>query len=185
MTRAPFVFRIFPLLLLLSIPALPASAQDTRELIERALLPLPESLRSEAAVVNYAEPSQPTALREGTNELVCRLFSFLPRFFARCHHRELATMVDRYYALLGQGTSIDDAAEILDAEIRAGQISVNNGGTEYLLTGRNPESAELIVTITIPGATGATTGLPTEENDDQPWLMWEGTEVAHVMIPQD
>ena len=52
--------------------------------------------------------------------------------------------------------------------MKGAQLSINNGGTEHPLTGRNPESAELIVTITIPGAPGATTGLPTEENDHQP-----------------
>ena len=44
------------------------------------------------------------------------------------------------------------------------------------------ESAELITTILIPGATGASTGLPTEDKGDGPWLMWAGTEVAHAMI---
>ena len=41
------MFRIFLSLLLLSLAALPAAGQDTQELIEQALLPLPESLRSE------------------------------------------------------------------------------------------------------------------------------------------
>ncbi len=49
--------------------------------------------------------------------------------------------------------------------MKEGQFGINNSGTEHPLTGRNPKSAELIVAITIPGAPGATTGLPTEEND--------------------
>ncbi|HUP53760.1 MAG TPA: hypothetical protein VM198_14865 [Longimicrobiales bacterium] len=169
--------------LLVNTP-LQGRAQSNAELINQAVLPLPEALRDGARVIDYQARGQPTVLREGTNEMSCRLFSYLPLFVAQCHHRELTAMFDRYFELLGQGTSSDDAAGILDDEIEAGQLTVNNGGSEYLLTGANPESAELVVTVTIPGATGASTGLPTEESGDQPWLMWAGTQVAHIMIPQ-
>ena len=171
-------------MLLVALTAAPAVAQQEQELVEQAVLPLPESLRGEAVVVHYPAAGQRNVLREGTNHMRCRLFSFLPRFFAQCHHEDMTMMFDRYYQLLGQGTSPDDAAEILDAEIKAGAYSVNNGGAEYVLTGRNQERAELTITVTVPGATGTSTGLPTEENGDEPWLMWSGTEVAHVMIPE-
>ncbi len=181
MTRASFLIAMLASLL----AAAPVSAQDNQELIEQALSPLPEALRSQATARHYAEPGQGTVLRQGSNEMICRLISHLPRFFAQCHHRDLDAMFDRYFSLRREGTSNDEAAEILDAEIKSGQMDVNNGGTEYLLTSRNRDNAQLIVTILIPGATEATTGLSTEERDDGPWLMWAGTEVAHVMIPQD
>lgn len=181
------MIRASVLLAALALALMPAAglAQTEAELIERAVLPLPPALRDGARVVTYAARGQPAVLRQGSNEMYCRLLAYLPIYFAQCHHRDLTAMFDRYYELRGGGTSDDEAALVLDAEIEAGELSVNNGGTEYLMTGASPEAAELIITVTIPGATGASTGLPTEEVGDQPWLMWAGTQVAHVMIPQE
>lgn len=172
-------------ILLLALTAAPAWGQSDADLIEQAVLPLPEALRDGATVAHYPARGQRNVLREGASDMICRLYSYFPQFYAQCHHRDLNAMFDRFYQILGQGTSSDDAAGILDAEIRAEQLSVNNGGVEYLLRGSSPENSDLMITITIPGATGASTGLPTEENGDEPWLMWAGTEVAHVMIPQN
>jgi hypothetical protein len=171
-------------LLLLATPPR-GLAQSNTALIDRAVLPLPEEKREGARVVDYPERGRAEVLREGNNEMSCRLFSYLQIYLAQCHHRDLTAMFDRYFELRRQGTSDDDAAGILHAEIEAGQLSVNNGGSEYLLMGPSPESAELTITVTIPGATGASTGLPTEEDGARPWLMWAGTHVAHIMIPQD
>lgn len=172
------------LLLVLSTPQR-GQAQSDVALIDRAVLPLPEEKREGARVVDYPERGRANVLREGSNEMSCRLFSYLQIYLAQCHHRDLTAMFDRFFELLREGTSDDDAAVILDAEIEAGQLSVNNGGSEYLLRGSSPGNAELTITVTIPGATGASTGLPTEEEGNRPWLMWAGTHVAHIMIPQD
>jgi hypothetical protein len=37
--------------------------------------------------------------------------------------------------------------------------------------------------VHMPGATGATTGLPEEPDSYRPWLMNAGTPVAHIMMP--
>ena len=59
---------------------------------------------------------------------------------------------------------------------------VSPGAMQYALVGPTREEAELRVSINLPHATGASTGLPTEERTDGPWLMWAGTSAAHIMF---
>jgi hypothetical protein len=80
----------------------------------------------------------------------------------------------------GQGA---DAAKILDEEVAAGKLTVESGRTTYMLSGPALVGALPIMTVTLPNATAESTGLPTEQDNYRPWLMWSGTAVAHVMIP--
>jgi hypothetical protein len=176
--------RIVGTLVLLSTTVVGSSlAEESATLIAQAVLALPEHLRDEAAVILDTGPGEREVLRKGSNGLICRADSSRPGFFVQCFHEGLDAMFQRYFALLGAGTPSEDVPAILDAEIKAGKFRVPAGAAEYILTGQSLENALPIMTVTIPGATGESTGLSTEPSAYRPWLMWAGTEVAHVMIP--
>ena len=59
------------LLGLLSAISVPAQADD--ELIARAVLPLPESMRADASVFTYDAAGTRQTLREGSNAVECKI----------------------------------------------------------------------------------------------------------------
>ena len=159
-----------------------ASGQDHGMLIAQAVLPLPESLRAGATVVWDSEPGKRMVLREGTNDILCKADPPSPGFVAQCYHKSMDALYTRMGALFAEGKGAE-VPQIIDAEVREGKLKVTPGGTEYLLYGPSLEAALPIMTVSLPGATAASTGLPTERDNYRPWLMWSGTAAAHVMIP--
>jgi hypothetical protein len=53
----------------------------------------------------------------------------------------------------------------------------------YSLNGPDQARARLHVTIAVPGATTATTGLPDNPKQGGAWIMNAGTTTAHIMTP--
>jgi hypothetical protein len=173
---------VFVVLLISVAVGLPASGQDHATLIAQAVLPLPESLRDGAAVVWENEPGKRTVLREGTNDVLCKADPPSQGFVAQCYHKSLDPLYTRLSAVFAAGQGAD-AAKILDEEVAAGKLTVESGRTTYMLSGPALVGALPIMTVTLPNATAESTGLPTEQDNYRPWLMWSGTAVAHVMIP--
>jgi hypothetical protein len=166
----------------LVVVALPIRAQDNAALIEQAVLPLPVSLRAGATVVVIDKTGR-HVLRQGTNHIICEPDSPGPGFVVRCYQEDLSAQYARITALIMQGTSPADLPARLDAEVKEGKLHAAAGRTTYIIQGGTLEGALPIMTISMPGATAASTGLGTEPDSQRPWLMWAGTQVAHVMIP--
>ena len=51
------------------------------------------------------------------------------------------------------------------------------------MDGKDKDSANLHVTIAVPGATSASIGLPDHGRQRGAWLMDGGTSAAHIMVP--
>jgi len=51
------------------------------------------------------------------------------------------------------------------------------------MDGKDKDSANLHVTIAVPGATTASIGLPDNGRQGGAWLMDAGTSAAHLMVP--
>jgi hypothetical protein len=72
----------------------------------------------------------------------------------------------------------------LDAAEAAGtRVKPEYGSVFYTLSGKDQASARLHVTIAVPGATSASTGLPDHNKLGGAWIMNAGTTTAHIMIP--
>jgi hypothetical protein len=53
----------------------------------------------------------------------------------------------------------------------------------YSLTGADQATARLHTTISVPGATSKTLGMPEDGTQGGAWIMNAGTSAAHIMTP--
>lgn len=74
-------------------------------------------------------------------------------------------------------------AAIDAAEANGTRVKPEYGSVFYSLSGADQATARLHVTIAVPGATTATTGLPDNNKMGGAWIMNAGTSTAHIMTP--
>jgi len=160
--------------------------------IASALLPLPEVLRGEAAVVQLDSAGQATLLRKGTNGMIC--MADRPgddEFDVRCYNKDFIPVVYRIFQLR--------SGEKVGAEIKAGKLKFSTKPTAgYRCLG--PASAydsstnqvtadiECWQSIHFPFQTSREIGLPDEADIPEqlqrtiPYVMSSGKYWSHVMI---
>lgn len=168
---------LFVVAALLVMPAA-AAAQSVEDQIAQAVLAAPEPLRAGATVIVRGDDGAPSVIRQGTNELVCEPDTPARGFAVECYHTSFQDVMDWMRRRLAEGARSF-------TELFAGggpDAEVSTGAMQYALVGPTLEEAELHISINLPYATGASTGLPTEERLEGPWLMWAGTSAAHVMF---
>ena len=158
-------------------------ADDHASKIAQAVMPLPPSLQADATVVQVASDGERTVLRKGSNQMMCRADDPAPGFMVICYHEDL----DPYWTLaapvLAEGATPSEERDFLLAAVDAGKLTPVRGGILYVLNGTFVENALPMSVIFIPNLTSAASGLANVPNQHQPWLMWEGTSLSHVMIP--
>ena len=160
-----------------------ADERPVGELIEEAVLALPESLRDGAAVIRFENGKQ-VFLREGTNGLFCRADDpDTPGIAIWCYPRAHDAYARRWYALAAEGKAASEVDEIIAAEIEAGELEWPSGVVNYNLRGPNLDNAVSLSVVFLPFATGEDVGVPEERDFHRPWLMFAGTAFAHIMIP--
>lgn len=183
--------------LLASTIASAAAAQDRTVAwqIAAATLPLPDSMRAGAAVLGYKTPGGPLVqIRPGTNEMICLTDDpSAEGYAAHCYHNSLAQFMLRGRELRAAGItkrSAVDSARM--AEITAGTLKMPTGAAAlYSLyadtlnfdpaAGR-PKNASKLLSLYVPYATQASSGISVLPLTDQPWLMYPGKPWAHLMI---
>jgi hypothetical protein len=182
------------LVLALALRAAPVSAQDRPESwqITAALLPLPDSMRSGAAVLGY-RGGKLVELRPGRNEMICLTDDPAGKGFqASCYHRSLEPFMARGRSLRAEGVTRReqvDSARL--AEVKSGRIVMPSAAVLSSVfaesdsfdpaAGPAPGQRALDV-IYLPYATQETTGIPEIPATDRPWLMFAGKPWAHVMV---
>ncbi len=171
-------------------------SEADRVQIAGAVLPLPEDMREEAAVLGYrgAAPDRLVELREGTNGMIC--LADKPgdeSYHVACYHRSLEPFMARGRELRMEGKERDEIARIRREEIESGSLTFpdhpaalysRTGKAYNAQTGEIEESSGLNV-IYMPYATAKETGLATAPANGAPWLMFSGLPWAHVMISTD
>lgn len=190
---APFVFAIIGF-----CPAIAQTPTD-EQVIAAAVLPLPESYRATATVIKVQSAVKVETLRKGSNGMVCEYHSQGANVFsAACYSEPVFAIHKRQVELrreMNKGTTPEDLKAINDAiekEVKAGKLNVPPTSVEFQLRGpmsgfdwaNNKPSAEFRhwEMVIIPHATGASLGLPTDPNSPGPWVMNEGSLLAHIMI---
>lgn len=184
-------------LLLLSVTAAPAAAQDRTVAwqVAAATLPLPDSMRAGAEVLGYGTAGGPLVqIRAGSNGMICLTDDPATEgYAAHCYQKSLAAFMQRGRELRAAGItkpSAVDSARL--AEINAGTLKMPTGGAAlYSLyadtlnfdpaAGR-PKNASKLLSFYLPYATQASTGISEMPLNDQPWLMKAGKPWAHLMI---
>lgn len=168
-------------------PPPPLEAGASQADVDLAVLAGPANLRDQATVIkwNPADWSYAT-LRKGTNRLLCFDKSGLPGqqpFSIEC--TSIANL-DRAQQNMRFETEPDRAKRqaALDAAEKDGtRAKPEFGSVWYHLMGPSREQARPHMTVAVPGATGASLGLPENGREGRVWIMNPGTSTAHLMVP--
>lgn len=164
-----------------------ALAQAPAGSFDAALAAAPPNMRDGAMVIKWKADGTYDTLRPGTNTLVCYDQSGEPSeqpFSSQC------TAVGNLERV--KQNKIYEAKEPDNAKRNALLAELEKAGTRvkpvfgsvfYTVSGKDQASARRHVTISVPGATTASLGLPDNGKSGGAWIMGAGTSGAHIMTP--
>ncbi len=159
-----------------------------------AVLPLPATMRSEAAVMTIARDGTLRPLRAGTNGMICLADTPADSLFdVRCYHQSFMPLVTRRRVLARSGMADADVTRQIDAEVRDGTLKLPAGPTAgYRMLGpiagydaatnTATEAIDRWQSLHAPYASAAEMGVSEEPNGIEPYAMASGSWWAHVMI---
>jgi hypothetical protein len=174
---------ILPTLVVLASGAWALLAQDDAA-IQKALLAAPARLAKDATVIKWKADFTYDTLKKGTNNLVCYDRSGLPgqqAFSIEC--TSLANLPREAQNLKFEAMGAGKQAALDAAEKDGTRVKPEYGSVWYHLMGADKDHARTHMTIAVPGATTATTGLPENNKQGGVWIMNAGTTTAHLMTP--
>lgn len=154
--------------------------------IAQAVAAAPANAREGAMVIRWKPDFTYDTLRPGTNRLVCYDQSYQPGeqpFSVQCTS---VGNLERVAQNLKFETEQDRAKRqaALDAAEKDGtRVKPEYGSVWYTMRGKDQASARVHMTIAVPGATTASTGLPDNNKQGGAWIMAAGTSSAHIMVP--
>jgi hypothetical protein len=165
-----------------------ALAQAPDPALEKALLAAPASLRDAATVIKWKPDFTYETLKKGIGRLVCYDRSGLPSQQAFSVECTSVANLDRVAQNLkieaaGAGDKIKTQALLDAAEKDGTRVKPEYGSVWYHVMGADQEHARVHMTIALPGASTASTGLPDNNKQGTVWIMNAGTSTAHLMTP--
>ena len=164
-----------------------AEAQNMAQTIERALLAAPARARAAATVISWNADYTYRTIKEGESQLVCYDVSGTPGEAAFAVTCTALGNLDRVAQNMRFRTEGGDAAGsralVAAAEANGTRIAPVFGSPWIGLSGESQASAGVHITIAMPGATEASTGLPESGRGGGAWIMAAGTSEAHLMTP--
>ncbi|MEP7351768.1 MAG: hypothetical protein ABI824_00910 [Acidobacteriota bacterium] len=161
-----------------------AWAQAPAEAIEKALGAAPANLKAGAMVIKWKPDLTYDTLRPGTNRLVCYDRSGLPgqqAFSLEC--TSVANLPRVAQNLKFEAMGAQKQAMLDAAEKDGTRVKPEYGSVWYHLMGADKDHTRTHMTIAIPGATTATTGLADNNKQGGVYIMNPGTTTAHIMTP--
>lgn len=150
----------------------------------KAVLALPANLRDAATVIKWKPDFTYDTVKEGTNPYVCYDLSGWPKhppFMIECTLKGNLDRVAQNLKLEAMGDKTKDAMDA--AEKDGSRVKPVYGSVWYHFMGADQEHARMHMTIAVPGATAASTGLPDKAGSGGVWIMNAGTTTAHIMTP--
>lgn len=167
--------------LCLCLIALNVNAQQR---VERTLSILPVELRDGARVVELLENGEHVVLKEGSNGVTCRVPMASDHFLLRCNPLSDEALFDRLDSyVVREGMGWYDARDKVIEEIRAGELEAPiPGATHFFMFGDDFDSAGFVSLVFLPMAMARDLGMGVERDYERPYFMWEGSELAHIMI---
>jgi hypothetical protein len=178
--------RMTPLVLILLALCAGAFAQTPDPAVEKALLAAPRQMREGATVIKWKSDFTYDTLKKGSNRLVCYdrpIQPGQPPFSVECTSIGNLERVGQSLKM----ETIRDANErraAFEAAEKAGTWTKPEfGSVFYSLNGADAAGARLHVTISVPGATAKSLGLPETGATGGAWIMNAGTSAAHIMTP--
>ena len=172
-------------LLVLGVVAVSTSAfAQAADPIATAVAAAPANMREGATVIKWKPDFTYDTLRKGTNRLVCYDRSGFPTqqpFSIECTSIANLDRVAQNMKIEAMG---DKKQATFDAAEKDGtRVKPEYGSVWYHLMGPDKDHPRTHITIAVPGATTATTGLPDNNKQGGVWIMNAGTTTAHLMTP--
>ena len=168
-------------------PPQPLEPGASQAEVDKVVLAAPESQRNGAMVIKWNPTNWTyTTLRKGTNSLVCFDKSGLPGQLPFSLECTMVGNLDRAAQNMKFESEPDRAKRqaALDAAEKDGtRAKPMYGSVWWHLMGQDQATARSHMTIAVPGATTATTGLPENAKAGGVWIMNPGTSTAHLMVP--
>jgi len=155
--------------------------------VDKALVAAPAALRDQATVIKWKPDFGYDTLRKGSNGLVCYDRSGFPLqqpFSVQC--TSVANLAREAQNLKAEasGDRSKSEATLKAMEQDGTREKPEFGSIWYHVAGADRDhTSPHEVTIAVPGATGASLGLPTQRRENAAWIMNAGTSTAHIMIP--
>jgi hypothetical protein len=180
--------RMVPLflgVLVLSAGAFAQTPPATTE-IETAVLAAPATLRDGATVIKWKPDYTYDTVRKGTNRLVCFDKSNMPGqlpFSIECSSIGNLDRIAQNLKFEAESDRAKRTAALDAAEKNGTRVKPEYGSVWYHLMGKDRATARTHMTVAVPGATTASTGLPDNGKQGGVWIMDAGTSTAHLMLP--
>ena len=164
-----------------------ALAQAPAGNFDAALAAAPPNMRDGAMVIKWKADGTYDTLRPGTNTLVCYDQSGEPSeqpFSSQCTavgNLDRVKQNKQYEAK--EADRAKREAALAELEKAGTRVKPVFGSVFYTVSGKDQASARRHVTISVPGATTASLGLPDNGKSGGAWIMGAGTSGAHIMTP--
>ena len=162
-----------------------AAAQAPAD-VDPALLAAPANLREGATIVKWKPDFTYDTVKKGTNRLVCYDRSGFPQqqpFSIECTSIANLDRVAQNMKFEAAGDKPKTQALLDAAEKDGTRAKPEYGSVWFHVSGADREHTRNHVTVALPGATTASTGIPDNNKLGGVWLMNAGTTTAHLMTP--
>jgi len=169
-----------------SAAAATMAAQNTDEVIERALAAAPRNLHDAATVIRWKPDFTYETLKKGSNRLVCYDRSGEPgrtAFAVQCTSLGNLERVAQNRKFEAIADKTERQKQLDAAEANGTRVKPEYGSIWLDMNGPDREHANIHRTIAVPGASAQSTGLPDKPTAGGAWVMNAGTTTAHIMIP--
>jgi len=146
----------------------------------------PANQRADATVVKWKPDFTYDTLKKGTNRMVCYDRSGFPQqqaFSIECTSLGNLDRVAQNMKFEAAGDKAKTQALLDAAEKDGTRVKPEYGSVWFHLMGADKDHVRQHMTVAIPGATTATTGLPDKPGQGGAWIMNAGTTTAHLMVP--
>lgn len=166
--------------------ALATSAFAQTPEIDKALLAAPRPHKEGATVIKWNPDYTYETLRKGTNNIVCYDQSGQPTeqpFSVQCTSLANLPRVAQNKKFEAEPDREKRTALVAAAEKDGSRIKPEYGSVFWNFSGKDAATGRAHMTIAVPGATTASTGLPDNNKLGGAWIMGAGTSGAHIMLP--
>ncbi len=154
--------------------------------VDKVLLAAPRQAREATAVIKWKADGTYDTIKPGTNRLACYDQSGQPTeqpFSVQCTSVENLKRVAQNKKFELEPDRAKRQAMVEAAEKGGTREKPEYGSVFYNFSGADQATARGHMTIAVPGATTATTGLPDHNKLGGAWIMGAGTLGAHIMVP--
>ncbi len=147
---------------------------------------LPANQRAEATVIKWKPDFTYDTLKKGTNRMVCYDRSGFPLqqpFSIECTSIANLDRVAQNMKAEATGDKAKSEAMLAEMEKNGTRAKPEYGSVWFHLMGPDKDHVRQHMTVALPGATSASTGLPDKPTQGGAWIMNPGTTTAHLMVP--